>query len=58
MNKQDKERIIQELLKSDNIRNLYDTYIIKSITFETWVRDYTDYVLRRQTESEVDNGNT
>lgn len=48
MKKEDKERIIQELLKSTEIIDMYDTYIIKSIPFEIWVRQMADYLWKKQ----------
>ncbi|MCK5601922.1 hypothetical protein KAR91_08640 [Candidatus Pacearchaeota archaeon] len=47
MKPSDKEKIIQELLKAQEIRQLYDNYIIKSvISFETWVRNTVNSLIR------------
>jgi len=32
-----KQEVLGELLKSKDIKKLYDNYIIKDIPFETWV---------------------
>jgi len=45
MTDEEKELVIEKLLESTEIRKIYDTYIIKSIPFETWVRDTTDRLL-------------
>ena len=37
-----KEKLIQELLKSDKIKRSYKIYIVKTIPFERWVRDMVD----------------
>ena len=42
MTKEDKERLIAESLKSKEIKDLYEAYIIKEIPFETWVRSMAD----------------
>ena len=42
MTKQEKETLIQELLKSKTIARIYDNYIIKEIPFEKWVRKAAD----------------
>ncbi len=45
MKKSDKELIIEDLIKSKEIRDLYDDYIIKTIPFETWVRNTADRLI-------------
>ena len=46
MNKKDKKRLIVELLKSEEIKGIYENYIVQEIPFETWVRNMTDYLLK------------
>jgi len=45
MKKEDKEKLIAASLESKEIKSVYDTYIIKEIPFETWVRSVTDRIL-------------
>lgn len=49
----DTERLIKELLKSDQIRKIYDDYIIKEITFENWVRETTKRLLVAPREIDI-----
>lgn len=46
MTLKDKDKIIQELLKSKEIKSLYDENIIKEITFEIWVKNTVNYLTR------------
>jgi len=44
--KAEKEQIIQELLESDKIKQLYDDYIIQSLSYEEWVRNTFKYLIK------------
>jgi len=45
MTNDEKEQLIVGMLESDEIRQIYETYIIKEIPFEDWVRSATLRVL-------------
>lgn len=45
MNNEQKEKVIAAMLKDEEIKKIYDAYIIKSIPLETWVRNTVDYLL-------------
>jgi len=48
MTSEEKNKIIEELLKSKEIKSLYDEYIIQSIPFETWVKDTVYYLTEKE----------
>ena len=50
MSPEDKERMVQELMKKPNIQELYDIYIIKDMSFEEWVRLSLDRALAPRPE--------
>ena len=52
MTRKEKKKIIQELLKSKEIKSLYNEYIIKDISFEEWVEN-TVYHLTRDLYNEI-----
>ena len=43
--KDEYEALIRGMLKSSDVRVLYDKYIIKDISFEKWVRGRVDHML-------------
>jgi hypothetical protein len=45
MTPEEKELVIEKLIENDEIRAMYDSYIIKEIPFKTWVRDTVDHLL-------------
>jgi len=45
MTDDERELIIQRLLKSKKIKKIYDDYIIKSIPFEKWVTDTVEHLM-------------
>jgi hypothetical protein len=47
MNKNKYDEIIDRLLKSEEIKKLYDEYIIKDITFKEWVIGHVDSILSK-----------
>ena len=42
ISKEDRERLFDAMLESEEIKTLYKDYIIKEIPFETWVRNTID----------------
>ena len=44
--KQNRKKLIKELLKSEEIKQIYDSYIIKDIEFKVWVTSTVDYLLK------------
>jgi len=42
---EDKEVVVKALMKSNNIRRMYNDYIIKEVPFERWVRGMVDRLL-------------
>lgn len=43
--KEKEKELIQYCLDSEEIRDIYEKYIIKSIPFETWVNSQVEYLL-------------
>ncbi len=50
ISKEDMERLTIKLLNSDNIRKLYDMYIIKTISFEKWINDCVEHFFQINTK--------
>ena len=53
MNDKEKELLITGMLKSKKIKETYDDYIIKEISFENWVR-HTVYDLMDPVQVDAD----
>ncbi len=39
MTSKERKKLVSKLLKSKKIKDIYETYIIKEIPFETWIKD-------------------
>lgn len=48
MTEEQKEKLIEHMLEAEDIKTIYDVYIIKSIPFETWVRTTVEDLIKRQ----------
>ena len=46
MTDNDREKLMAALLKSEEIKGIYEDYIVKDIPFETWVRDTASRLLK------------
>jgi hypothetical protein len=46
MTDEEREKLMAALLKSNKIRGIYETSIIKEIPFDTWVRSMADRLLK------------
>ena len=51
---EDREKVIKALIKSNNIRRMYNDFIIKEVPFETWVRGMVDRLLSFPREVDPD----
>jgi hypothetical protein len=45
LKKEDEERLVVALMQDKKIIDMYETYIVKSIPFEKWVRQTTKRLL-------------
>jgi len=45
MTEEEKDLINSKLMESKKIRKLYDDYVVKTIPFDKWVKDTTNYLL-------------
>lgn len=54
----DREQVVKALMKSNNIRRMYNDYIIKEVSFERWVRGMVDRLLifPRDTDPDIRPG--
>ena len=43
------DELIKKLMESKTIKELYENYIVKDITFKEWVIDYADNLLMKGT---------
>lgn len=46
MTNEEREKLIDAFLKSEEIKGVYEDYIKKEIPFETWVRDTASRLLK------------
>ena len=46
MTNEEREKLMSALLKSEEIKDIYEDYIVKEIPFEAWVRDTAGRLLK------------
>ena len=46
MTNEEKEKLMTALLKSKEIKGIYEDYIVKEIPYETWVRNMASRLLK------------